>query len=58
MLFRSAILRQIERTRALGLPYLYLGYWVPGSAKMDYKRNFQPLETLAAGGWRRTDGAR
>lgn len=48
-----AILRQIDRARALGLPYLYLGYWVPGSEKMEYKRNFKPLETLAGSGWRR-----
>lgn len=48
-----SILRQIERARALGLPYLYLGYWVPGSEKMDYKRNFRPLEMLTSSGWKR-----
>ena len=47
-----AILAEIERARALGLPYLYLGYWVPGSAKMDYKSRFRPLEVLGATGWR------
>jgi len=47
-----AILAEIERARVLGVPYLYLGYWVPGSAKMDYKRQFQPLEVLGATGWR------
>jgi arginine-tRNA-protein transferase len=47
-----AILQQIERARADGLPYVYLGYWVPGSEKMDYKRNFRPLEILQGGGWR------
>lgn len=47
-----AILAEIDRARALALPYLYLGYWVPGSAKMDYKRQFQPLEVLGATGWR------
>lgn len=46
------ILVEIERTRSLGLPYLYLGYWVPGSPTMEYKRNFQPLEVLGASGWR------
>jgi len=46
------ILREIERARALGLPYLYLGYWVPGSPTMDYKRGFRPLEVLGAHGWR------
>lgn len=47
------ILLEIARARALSLPYVYLGYWVPGSAKMDYKRNFRPLEMLTAAGWRR-----
>ena len=47
------ILVEIERARALLVPHLYLGYWVPGSAKMDYKRHFQPLEVLTGAGWRR-----
>ena len=50
-----AVLRQIDHARALGLPYLYLGYWVPGSAKMDYKRLFQPLEVLGTSGWQRIE---
>lgn len=33
------------------LPYVYLGYWVPGSAKMDYKAGYQPLEIFAEGRW-------
>lgn len=49
------ILVEIERTRSLGLPYLYLGYWVPGSSTMEYKRNFSPLEVLGAAGWRRVE---
>lgn len=48
------VLAEIERARALGLPYLYLGYWVPGSATMDYKRAFRPLEVLGASGWNST----
>jgi leucyl-tRNA---protein transferase len=52
------ILGEIERARALGAPYLYLGYWVPGSPTMDYKRRFRPLEVLGAEGWRRTVPAR
>lgn len=47
------ILRQVARARALRLPYLYLGYWVKDSEKMDYKRRFRPLEVLTGAGWRR-----
>lgn len=45
------ILDHIALARELGLPYLYLGYWVEGSAKMDYKKAYQPLERLTVGGW-------
>jgi arginine-tRNA-protein transferase len=45
------IQRLIERTRAAGLPYLYLGYWISGSRKMAYKANFRPLEGLTSRGW-------
>ena len=45
------ILDHIERAKALGLPYLYLGYWVQGSKKMDYKTRFQPIEYLGRNGW-------
>ena len=44
---------QIELCRRLGLPYLYLGYWIAQSRKMAYKINFQPLEGLIDGQWRR-----
>ena len=46
------ILDHIEHARALGLPHVYLGYWVKGSAKMDYKRRFAPLEVLDGDAWR------
>ena len=46
------ILWLIERARVLGLPYVYLGYWVPESAKMAYKARFRPSEVLAGGAWR------
>jgi arginine-tRNA-protein transferase len=45
------ILDHIAHARALGLPYLYLGYWINGSPKMSYKRRFQPQERLTSGGW-------
>lgn len=45
------ILDEIERCRLLDLPYLYLGYWVPGSPKMDYKASFKPCEVLSHRGW-------
>jgi arginine-tRNA-protein transferase len=47
------ILDHIERTKRLGLPYLYLGYWVKGSRKMDYKVRYQPQEHLQSKGWER-----
>ncbi len=45
------ILDHIERAAKLGLPYLYLGYWVQGSRKMGYKAQFIPQERLTADGW-------
>jgi arginine-tRNA-protein transferase len=46
------ILWLIERARARGLPYVYLGYWVPESRKMAYKARFRPSEILIGGIWR------
>jgi len=45
------VLDHIERARILGLPYVYLGYWVDGSRKMAYKTRFRPLEALGMQGW-------
>ena len=45
------ILDHIERTKALRLPYVYLGYWVKGSQKMAYKSRFLPQERLGENGW-------
>lgn len=45
------ILDNIARVKRLGLPYLYLGYWVRGSRKMDYKARFLPQERLTVEGW-------
>jgi arginine-tRNA-protein transferase len=47
-----AILWLIDRARELGLPYVYLGYWVPESRKMAYKARFRPSEILISGTWR------
>jgi arginyl-tRNA--protein-N-Asp/Glu arginylyltransferase len=49
------ILDHIRRARARGLPYVYLGYWVKGSSKMDYKARFRPQEHLLPKGWERVD---
>ena len=46
-----AVLRQIEACLERGLPHVYLGYWVSQSRKMDYKKNFRPLELLGENGW-------
>src|SRR5262245_18424698 len=49
------ILDHIARARRMGLPHLYLGYWVQGSEKMDYKASFLPLERLTLTSWSRVD---
>lgn len=49
------ILDHIARARRLGLPYVYLGYWIEGSRKMDYKSRFLPQQRLAPSGWLRID---
>lgn len=47
-----AILWQIHHTRQLGLPFLYLGYWVPGCRKMEYKQEYRPLQLYSREHWR------
>jgi leucyl-tRNA---protein transferase len=49
------ILDHIARARRMGLAHLYLGYWVKGSRKMDYKGRFMPQERLMADGWKRSE---
>jgi arginine-tRNA-protein transferase len=45
------VLWQIEQARLLGLPWLYLGYWIEPSPKMDYKSRFRPHQILQEGQW-------
>ena len=49
------ILDHIARARAAGLPHVYLGYWIDGSRKMDYKARFLPQERLGMNGWDRVE---
>ncbi|MGC3962077.1 MAG: arginyltransferase [Rhodocyclaceae bacterium] len=50
-----SILWQIEACRQLGRPYLYLGYWIRDSDKMNYKRRYRPIEGRVQGIWRELD---
>ena len=51
------ILWQIQACRELGLPYLYLGYWIQASPKMAYKARFTPMEGLINGRWQPLENA-
>jgi len=49
------ILEHIQRAREMGLAYVYLGYWVSNSRKMEYKGRFLPQERLMPSGWTRVE---
>src|SRR5271156_4709992 len=49
------VLDHISRAQRMGLSYVYLGYWVRGSRKMDYKGRFLPQERLMPEGWARVE---
>ena len=49
------ILDHIQKAKALGLPHVYLGYWVEGSKKMGYKAAYLPQERLGLHGWTRVE---
>jgi arginine-tRNA-protein transferase len=49
------ILDHIEKARRMGLPHVYLGYWVDGSRKMAYKGAYLPQERLGLNGWTRVE---
>ncbi len=48
-----SILSQIDWARQAGLEHLFLGYWIAGHPKMDYKTGYQPIELLIDGRWQR-----
>ena len=52
---RMMILQLIDIAHGLGLSYLYLGYWIQDSKKMDYKTEYRPIEMLINSRWIRAD---
>jgi arginine-tRNA-protein transferase len=48
----QVVLWMVAEARRLGLPYVYLGFWIEDSPKMAYKGRFRPLEAFSADGWK------
>ena len=53
---RLAVLKQVEWAAQLGLPWVYLGYWIGACRKMSYKNEYAPLEFYRNGEWTRDTG--
>jgi len=51
------ILQQIQQAKAMGLEYLYMGYWIKDCQKMTYKAYFQPMEILVNNTWKTMDAS-
>lgn len=49
------VITLVNLARRIGLPYVYLGYWIAESPKMAYKRQYRPLEGYVDGRWRRLE---
>jgi arginine-tRNA-protein transferase len=52
------VLWQIQQAKELGLDYVYMGYWIGASPKMQYKERFKPCENLQHGQWKTHLGVR
>lgn len=53
-----AVLWQIDWARQLKMDWLYLGYWIGGCAKMNYKTDYRPLQMLLGQEWRESEASR
>lgn len=46
-----AVLLQIDMALEIGKRYVYLGYWIEDCHKMNYKKQYQPMELLQENRW-------
>ena len=52
---KYVVLSHIDYALQLGLPYVYLGYWIADCRKMSYKTIYQPLDQLTQDGWKKME---